>query len=128
MAAREVSARTIKLTARDGSVDDYMPVNHRIAWLRADHPDAAIETELIQFDPEFPCVDAQGQIKGRGRAVFRASVSIPGRGSATGYGSETAAGFKDYIEKAETVALGRALRALGYSAEFVRTNTRKAMR
>ncbi|HKG29607.1 MAG TPA: hypothetical protein VKB01_10775, partial [Thermomicrobiales bacterium] len=37
---------------------------------------------------------------------------------ATGYGSETASDFPDFIEKAETKAIGRALNALGYGAQF----------
>jgi hypothetical protein len=51
-------------------------------------------------------------------AVFRARVAIPGGGSSTGWGHETAADFEDYLEKAETKALGRALAALGYGTQF----------
>ena len=51
-------------------------------------------------------------------AVFRATVEIPDGGSATGWGSEEASDFGDYIEKAETKALGRALAALGYGTQF----------
>jgi hypothetical protein len=40
-------------------------------------------------------------------------------GQATGYGTETAAGFTDYVERAETRALGRALAALGVGTQFV---------
>ncbi len=51
-------------------------------------------------------------------AVFRARVPIPGGGSATGWGSETAGDFRDYLEKAETKAIGRALAALGFGTQF----------
>jgi len=51
-------------------------------------------------------------------ALFRARVSVPGGGTASGWGSETADDFGDYIEKAETKALGRALAALGYGTQF----------
>src|SRR5262249_61697389 len=51
-------------------------------------------------------------------AIFKARVSIPGGGSATGWGQEEAADFGDYLEKAETKALGRALAALGYGTQF----------
>jgi hypothetical protein len=51
-------------------------------------------------------------------AVFRAMVSIPGGGSATGWGSESAGDFRDYLEKAETKAIGRALAALGFGTQF----------
>ena len=82
---------------------DYLEVKWRLVWLREVHPDAVIETELISHI---------GQ-----DAIFRARVSIPG-GSATGLGSEAYDDFRDYIEKAETKALGRALAALGFGTQF----------
>ena len=72
--------------------------------MRTAHPCATIETGLISHD---------GQM-----AIFRASVSIPGGGSATGWGSEQYNDFRDYIEKGETKALGRALAALGLGTQF----------
>src|SRR2546421_9451041 len=80
----------------------YLPVTWRLVWLREEHPDAEITTEMVQLD-----LDAK-------LAIFRAEVKIPGKGSATGYGSETERDFPvAWIEKAETKALGRALAALG---------------
>ncbi|HEX5163841.1 MAG TPA: hypothetical protein VFV93_00490, partial [Thermomicrobiales bacterium] len=76
----------------------------RLVWLRDTHPDAQIETELVQH---------QNQM-----AVFRARVTIPSGASATGWGSEGADDFGDYLEKAETKALGRALAALGFGTQF----------
>jgi hypothetical protein len=83
---------------------DYLEVKWRLLWLRTEHPDASIETELVKHED--------------GLALFRARVSIPESGVATGWGSETADDFGDYIEKAETKALGRALAALGYGTQF----------
>jgi hypothetical protein len=83
---------------------DYLEVKWRLLWLRTEHPDAVVETELVRHEG--------------GLALFRGRVSIPGGGSATGWGSETAEDFGDYIEKAETKALGRALAALGYGTQF----------
>ena len=83
---------------------DYLEVKWRLLWLRTEHPDAVIETELVKH--------------GAGLALFRARVSLPGSGIATGWGSETAGDFEDYIEKAETKALGRALAALGSGTQF----------
>ena len=83
---------------------DYLEVKWRLLWLRTEHPDAVIETELVKF--------------GSGLALFRARVAVPGSGTATGWGSETADDFGDYIEKAETKALGRALAALGFGTQF----------
>lgn len=83
---------------------DYLEVKWRLLWLRTEHPDAVIETELVKH--------------GAGLALFRARVAVPGAGVATGWGSETADDFEDFIEKAETKALGRALAALGYGTQF----------
>ena len=83
---------------------DYLEVKWRLLWLRTEHPDAVIETELVKH--------------GGGLALFRARAAVPGAGIATGWGSETADDFGEYIEKAETKALGRALAALGYGTQF----------
>lgn len=91
-----------QLRGRGGG--DYLDVKWRLLWLRKEHPDAAIETELVQHDPQM--------------AIFKATVTLPTGGKATGYGSETASDFPDFIEKAETKAIGRALNALGYGAQF----------
>ncbi len=56
--------------------------------------------------------------KSRGYARFRAVVTDGKGGRATGTKSENAANFQDYIEKAETGAIGRALAALGYGTQF----------
>lgn len=92
-----------------GGRTDYLDVRYRLLWLRTEHPDAQIVTELIRADDQ--C------------AVFKASVSIPGGGSATGHGSETVSDFNDFIEKAETKALGRALNALGFGSQFAEGET-----
>ncbi len=83
---------------------DYLEVKWRLLWLRTEHPDATMETEMVRLDEGF--------------ALFRARVALPEGGEATGWGSETRQDFFDYIEKAETKALGRALAALGYGTQF----------
>ena len=55
----------------------------------------------------------------RGYARYKATVADGQGGTATGYGTETAEGFADYVERAETRALGRALAALGIGTQFV---------
>lgn len=84
--------------------NDYLEVKWRLVWLREMHPDASIRTELVHHDER--------------QAIFRAEVSIPEGGSATGWGSESPGDFRDFLEKAETKALGRALAALGYGTQF----------
>jgi hypothetical protein len=83
---------------------DYLEVRWRLVWFRETHPDGVIDTENIALTEQL--------------AVFKATVQIPSGGRATGYGSETPKDFGDYIEKAETKALGRALGALGFGTQF----------
>ena len=83
---------------------DYLEVKWRLVWLRQRHPDATIETELVAH--------------GGDTAIFKATVTVPEGGAATGWGSESVSDFRDYIEKAETKALGRALAALGFGTQF----------
>ena len=83
---------------------EYLEVKWRLVWLRESHPDASIVTELHHADER--------------QAIFKATVTIPGGGSATGWGSESPGDFRDFLEKAETKALGRALAALGYGTQF----------
>src|SRR5947208_13907154 len=85
---------------------DYLEVKWRLLWLRTEHPDARITTEIVQHNEE------------NGFALFRAEAEIPGGGKATGWGSETVRDFHDYIEAAETKSIGRALAALGYGTQF----------
>ncbi|HEX8228035.1 MAG TPA: hypothetical protein VF826_01845 [Chloroflexia bacterium] len=85
---------------------EYLEVKWRLLWLRNEHPEARMSTEIVQHNEE------------GGFALFRAEVEIPGGGKATGWGSETVRDFHDYIEAAETKALGRALAALGYGTQF----------
>jgi uncharacterized protein YbdZ (MbtH family) len=85
---------------------EYLEVKWRLLWLRSEYPEARMATEIVQHNEE------------GGFALFRAEVEIPGGGKATGWGSETVRDFHDYIEAAETKALGRALAALGYGTQF----------
>lgn len=83
---------------------DYLEVKWRLLWLRTEHPDAIIDTEMMRHED--------------GQAIFKARVKVPGGGEATGWGSETISDFGNYLEKAETKALGRALAALGFGTQF----------
>ncbi|MBA3450827.1 MAG: hypothetical protein H0T18_06420 [Chloroflexia bacterium] len=90
------------LTRVNGS--EYLEVKWRLVWLRDRHPDAMVETELMSHVEN--------------TAIFRAQITVPNGGSSTGWGSETAGDFRDYLEKAETKAIGRALAALGFGTQF----------
>jgi len=83
----------------------YLQVMWRLVWFREEHPDWTIQTKVI------------GQANGF--CMFKASiVDDKGRVLSTGHGSETKEDFGDYIEKAETKAVGRALAMLGYGTQF----------
>lgn len=90
------------LTRVNGS--EYLEVKWRLVWLRDQHPEAQLETDLINHGDDF--------------ALFRAKVTLPSGAVATGWGSEHRDDFRDYIEKAETKAIGRALAALGFGTQF----------
>lgn len=97
----------IPLTQVGGNA--YMEVVWRVAWFREEFPAGQIETEAIEITGE--------------SAIFRATVrAIDPDGAivgiATGHGSETYSDFRDYIEKGESKAIGRALNHLGYGVEF----------
>ena len=83
----------------------YLQVAWRIMWLRDVHPDWCIHTEAVEISKDI--------------AIFHAlilnenSVEI-----ASAHGSETPRDFGDYIEKAETKAVGRALAYAGMGTQF----------
>ena len=95
---------------------EYLPVAWRLVWLRDQHPEAIIVTELLERTDTFALFKADITIPYGGQAAE--GVDMTGGGSATGHGSETKADFGDFIEKAETKAIGRALAALGYGTQF----------
>jgi hypothetical protein len=119
----------VQIKNRNGSAD-YLPVQWRLVWFREHCPEGSIETEMLHLD-----LDRETEEEGYawnndtrrsekvikraiGLAVFRATVRDGKGGIATGTKSEKAASFPDYIEKAETGAIGRALAALGYGTQF----------
>ena len=97
-----------------GDLDGPQATMLRLLWVRADHPDTRVETELTHLHDDL--------------IVFRAMVALPGGATATGYASEAGVPGKSMavaIERAETRAIGRALDVLGYviaSATATRNN------
>ena len=80
---------------------DYLPVAARIAWFRKEHAYWGIVTEVEQLADK--------------AIVMKATIKDNfGNMIATARKKETEAGFTDYIEKAETGAIGRALAMCGY--------------
>jgi hypothetical protein len=119
----------IQLKSKAGS-QDYLPVQFRLVWFRRDCPEGTIETEEVFVDLDRE-VETEAYVwnaekrrsekvvkQAKGYARFRATVTDGKGGRATATGSESAVDFPDYIEKAETKAVGRALAMLGYGTQF----------
>ena len=84
---------------------DYLQVAWRLVWFREDHPDWGINAECVEQDQE--------------HAIFKATICDEnGIQKSSGHGSESKRDFGDFLEKAETKAVGRALAMLGYGTQF----------
>lgn len=83
----------------------YLQVMWRLVWFREEKPLWSIDTKLEQLSDT--------------HAVFSAKIyDENGVQKSAGYGSESVKDFRDFIEKAETKAVGRALAMLGYGTQF----------
>jgi len=83
----------------------YLQVAHRIVWFREEKPDWIIQTEFVKLEDKM--------------AIAKASImDSDGKIRATAHKREDQAGFFDFMEKAETGAIGRALALLGYGTQF----------
>lgn len=114
----------------NGKVNKYLEVVWRKVWFRYDHPHGSIETELVFHDPDKEFEEEQfvwdqdlkksvkKTVKGKGIAIFKATVRDGKGGVSTGHGMEKGVHFPDYFEKAETIAEGRGLAGLGYGTQF----------
>lgn len=107
----------------------YLPVAPRISWINDDHANAnipalaehgaiSIQTTLEHYGT-FDYYDKAGKLAQDWQAVVFAEVVICDTAGnvvkrATGRKRETMKGFADFVEKAETGAIGRALAAAGY--------------
>jgi hypothetical protein len=96
----------------------YLEVKYRLVWLREEHPDAQISTEILQLDLDREVSaevsewnDNTGRMEkvtkhGKGMVIFKATIKLANGASATGTKMENAAAFGDFLEKAESGAIG----------------------
>ena len=84
---------------------EYLEVKYRLVWFREEHSDWSIETELISVT----------DVSAYAKATIRDDQA---RIIATSHKFERIQGFPDFIEKAETGAIGRALALIGYGTQF----------
>ena len=86
---------------------EYLPVSARLIWFREEHPDWGIVTAPVEINIE------------KQYAIFSAQIfNAEGKLMATATKMENVRGFADYIEKAETGAVGRALAYCGFGTQF----------
>ena len=119
----------MQLKSKEGP-KDYLPVQWRLVWFREQCPQGTIDTEELEVDLDREVEEevyvwnsekrrSEKTIRhAKGYARYKAIVTDGKGGRSTGTKSENAASFPDYIEKAETGAIGRALAGLGYGTQF----------
>lgn len=96
----------------------YLPARRRVQWFRGEpipHPDWTIDTEIVEH--ERGKRTSATRVEG-GYALVRANIfDDEGRLISTSVKSEFSENFMDFLEKAETGAIARALALCGYGTE-----------
>lgn len=100
----KVTAKGTRLPIMNLKGKPYLQVAHRLVWFREEHPTGQIETKLLRVDEK--------------ECVAQALIFVDGKCISSGHKKETEAHFGDFIEKAETGAIGRALAMAGYGTQF----------
>lgn len=84
---------------------EYLEVRYRLVWFREEHPEWTIQTEFVSISEK--------------SALAKATIlDEEGRIVSTSHKFENERGFPDFLEKAETGAIGRALALIGYGTQF----------
>lgn len=91
------------ITMENGKL--YMAVVDRIRWFRKLNPAGKVNTEAIKITER--------------DALFKAVVTLENGGVASGWGYESVEHFEEFILKAETKSVGRALAAAGFGTQYV---------
>ena len=99
------TAKGTALPLIDMKGKEYLQVAQRLVWFREELPKWRIETELFKLEEKY--------------AIAKATIrNESGDIMATAHKREDAGHFGDFIEKAETGALGRCLAYVGYGTQF----------
>jgi hypothetical protein len=93
---------------------DYLEVKWRLVWFRNEHPEGQIFTEVQEHDRH----EGYARVKARVQYDRTMEDGTMKTAIAESTGTEIISDFPDYLEKAETKAIGRALAALGYGTQF----------
>lgn len=97
-----------KLPLRQIQGKDYLEVQSRIIWFVEENPSYSIHTDFKLLTDKAAVASACIKIFQDGKVVRESTATK----------TETPQGFSDFVEKAETGAIGRALANLGYGTQF----------
>jgi hypothetical protein len=93
---------------------EYLPASARLVWFRQEHPDWGIVTTPVEIN-----LAPAPELKRPPYAIFQAQVfNAEGKLMATAHKYEDVKGFPDFLEKAETGAISRALSYCGFGTQF----------
>lgn len=87
----------------------YLDVKYRLLWFRYSHPEGFIDTVEVEVNERYARIEA---------VVYDKDPADGGKKIGKGRRHVLASDFKDYIEKAETQAIGRALAVAGFGTQF----------
>lgn len=87
----------------------YLMVAHRLVWLDEKYSNYTIETNFLKLEENYAVAAAK-------ITLFNADGTVARTSSATKH--ENGKSFPDFIEKAETGAIGRALAMVGIGTQF----------
>lgn len=87
---------------------DYLQVAHRLVWFEEQNINYDISTQFLQLSDEHAVAKATVIIFDGDKVMRKATATK----------QENKKNFADYIEKAETGSIGRALAMLGYGTQF----------
>lgn len=97
----------------------YLMVAHRLVWLDEKYAKYTIETNFNKLESDHAVVSARISIYDDDGKLIRVSTATK---------HENAKSFPDFIEKAETGAIGRALAMVGIGTQFCEPDLDEEMR
>ena len=88
---------------------DYLPVAARLIWLNEEAARYTIHTNILKLEDTYAVVQATVTVSSDENISLKTATALK---------REDKTHFPDYLEKAETGAVGRALGMLGYGTQF----------
>ena len=88
---------------------DYLPVAARLIWLNEESARFTIHTTILKLEDTYAVVQATVTVSSDENIALKTATALK---------REDKTHFPDYLEKAETGAVGRALGMLGYGTQF----------